>query len=146
MTGTCPPERPRRAIVALVEIGDNETDEAALVRLRALLPAARLVLSTIPPNLKRASVTPDDIGTDDARHALQPEPILALTPRRRDILRLLDQGLSNKQIALSLGISPFTVRNHVVIIMGALGVTTRARALENVRARGWLNEPTKRDQ
>ncbi|WP_246683528.1 LuxR C-terminal-related transcriptional regulator [Labrys sp. KNU-23] len=77
---------------------------------------------------------------------MQPEPILALTPRRRYILRLLDQGLSNKQIALSLGISPFTVRNHIVIIMGALGVTTRARALENVEATGWLNDPAKRDQ
>jgi DNA-binding NarL/FixJ family response regulator len=52
----------------------------------------------------------------------------ALTNRHKDVLRLLVEGKSNKEIARDLAISPFTVRLHVSAVMRALGVETRSAA------------------
>jgi len=50
-----------------------------------------------------------------------------LTPRERDIARLIAQGLPNKEIAASLFLSEGTVRNNIVVIMEKLGVTNRTQ-------------------
>jgi DNA-binding CsgD family transcriptional regulator len=52
-----------------------------------------------------------------------------LTPREREVLRLLADGLAPQQIAASLGITPKTVATHVEHIYTKLGVHTRARAV-----------------
>jgi DNA-binding NarL/FixJ family response regulator len=51
-----------------------------------------------------------------------------LTAREVEILRLLVRGLSNKQIARQLVISPKTVGNHVEHIYSKIGASTRAQA------------------
>ena len=50
-----------------------------------------------------------------------------LTPRERDIARLIAQGLPNKEIAVSLFLSEGTVRNNIVVIMEKLNVTNRTQ-------------------
>ena len=51
-----------------------------------------------------------------------------LTPREVEVLRLLTRGLSNKEIAAELVISPKTVGNHVEHIYEKIGASTRAAA------------------
>jgi two-component system nitrate/nitrite response regulator NarL len=59
-----------------------------------------------------------------------------LTPRELDVLRLLDLGCSNKEIATELGIEVATAKNHVHNILEKLGVRRRAQAM--AVARRWL--------
>jgi DNA-binding NarL/FixJ family response regulator len=52
----------------------------------------------------------------------------ALTERETDVLRLLAQGRSNKEIALALSIGEKTVKTHVSNILAKLGVPSRTQA------------------
>ena len=54
------------------------------------------------------------------------DPVAALTPRQREILQLLAEGLSAKEIAGKLGISSRTVEFHKYRMMESLGVTNSA--------------------
>lgn len=56
------------------------------------------------------------------------EPASPLTPREVQIVRLVDEGLTNKEIASRLNISAATARNHIHSILEKLGVRTRSRA------------------
>lgn len=60
-----------------------------------------------------------------------------LSPREREILALLSEGLSNAGIAERLGGSEKTVRNHLSSIFDKLGVWTRAQAIVFARDRGF---------
>jgi DNA-binding NarL/FixJ family response regulator len=51
-----------------------------------------------------------------------------LSPRQIDVLTLIAEGLRNKDIAKRLGITPTTVKNHVVCILRTLGVSSRFQA------------------
>ncbi len=53
----------------------------------------------------------------------------SLTERETQVLQLLAQGLANKQIAISLGISEHTVKFHVSSLYGKLGATNRTEAV-----------------
>jgi PAS domain S-box-containing protein len=57
-----------------------------------------------------------------------------LTPRQSEVLRLLEQGRSTKQIAAELHLSPETVRNHIRRLFQALGVNSRLEAVALTRA------------
>lgn len=51
--------------------------------------------------------------------------IATLTPREREIIRLIGKGLKNKQVAKQLSISEFTVRHHLTSIFSKLQVSDR---------------------
>lgn len=53
---------------------------------------------------------------------------VALTSREREVLDLLGEGLSNRQIAGALDIQLSTVKNHVHNLLGKYGVATRSEA------------------
>ncbi len=61
-----------------------------------------------------------------------------LTAREHEVLRLLAEGLANKQIALRLSISEHTVKFHVNAIMSKLGVQSRTEAVVRATRLGWI--------
>ena len=56
-----------------------------------------------------------------------------LTRREGEVLRLIERGMSNKEIACELSLSTATVKHHVHGVLGKLKVTRRAEAMRKVR-------------
>jgi DNA-binding NarL/FixJ family response regulator len=56
-------------------------------------------------------------------------PRLSLSPRELEILEMVSKGLTNKDIARVIQVSPFTVRNHVRHIIAKLEVCSRTEAV-----------------
>ena len=61
-----------------------------------------------------------------------------LTPRERQVLDLVVQGKTNKQIATELGLSEKTVKAHVTAIFKVLGVVNRPQAVLVARRVGMI--------
>ena len=78
-------------------------------------------------------VVPPDLAA--AAWDYGPDP---LTQRERDALRLADEGLSNKEIAIRLALSPGTVRNYLSEGAAKLGASNRIEAGRIARLNGWL--------
>lgn len=95
---------------------------------RVMLGALQLVLAGgryLPPQLFSAVAAASGSVVD-----------LKLTDRQRDVLRLVVQGQSNKQICRELGLAEPTVKIHVTAILRALQVTSRAQAIVAVNRLG----------
>lgn len=103
---------------------------------KVLLGALRLVLdggTYIPPvvMLDQCRGTPPLGETEPGRPVPTPggETLSRLTPRQREVLPLLSQGLSNKAIARMLKISEATVKYHVSSLIKILNVSNRTQAV-----------------
>lgn len=94
----------------------KDTESAELIR--AIRAAASGQVYLTPVALERLM---RDVG---APQSLQ-EP---LTAREIDVLRLLAQGRSNREISKALSITDQTVKSHVSHILGKLGVCSRTQA------------------
>ena len=64
-----------------------------------------------------------------------------LTEREREIVQLIGQGLSNKDIADRLCISSITVRHHLTNIFDKLGVSNRQKLLLRAHQQGLVGSP-----
>ncbi len=58
-----------------------------------------------------------------------PDPLDGVSPREREVLGLLLEGLPNKLIAVRLGISEKTVKAHLTAVFRQIGVTDRVQAV-----------------
>jgi DNA-binding CsgD family transcriptional regulator len=81
------------------------------------------------------------LGAAGHRVSRRREGPAGLTPREIEVLGLLARGLSNKEIARRLFISPKTVGNHVEHIYAKIGASSRARASLFAMQHGLLPEP-----
>lgn len=61
-----------------------------------------------------------------------------LSPRETEILGLIIAGMSNKEIAYTLGISQQTVKNHITSILAKLNLSDRTQAAIYALRRGWV--------
>ncbi|MEU9113673.1 AAA family ATPase [Streptomyces sp. NPDC048483] len=95
-------------------------DEVELLAQRARIPLAGRTAAAAP----RQAPAP----LPDAAAPAAPAESLGLTPRERDVLRLVADGRSNRQIADALFISPKTASVHVSNILAKLGVSGRGEA------------------
>jgi DNA-binding NarL/FixJ family response regulator len=66
------------------------------------------------------------------------DKFVPLSPREMEILQLITRGLSNKEIAYTLGISHQTVKNHMTSILRKLDVDDRTQAAVSALRRGWV--------
>lgn len=102
--------------------------EVVLAIIDALFPSAshhtsRTQMPVASTNLRQAlTLNP----TVDRQYATWPD---GLTAREREIIKLLRQGLSNKDIAHALSISDSTVRHHLGNIFDKVGVPNRQKLL-----------------
>ncbi|MEM7050103.1 MAG: response regulator transcription factor [Acidobacteriota bacterium] len=69
---------------------------------------------------------------------------LTLTPREMEVLELIADGLSNKEIAARLYLSPFTIKNHVHRVLEKLEATDRAEAVRKAQLKRWLRPRLRR--
>jgi DNA-binding NarL/FixJ family response regulator len=99
---------------------------------RVILGALRLVLSG-GTYIPREAIGGDLKKTTPARDVGAPahndEPVLGLTPRQAQVLKLILAGKSNKAIGRDLDLAEGTVKNHVAAVLKALDVTTRTQAV-----------------
>jgi len=59
-----------------------------------------------------------------------------LTCRQRQLMQLVAKGMTNKEIAMNLNVSQFTVKNHLSRIMAQLRAESRHKAVDVIRAGG----------
>ena len=135
--GKCRPELP---VIVLSSSEDPEDVRRALALgalgyvpksalPQTLLSALRMVLGGdvyVPPLMLGAPAPPPATPGDGVLAA-------ALTGRQREVLRLLSEGLSNKEIGRTLSLSDKTVKAHVTAIFKSLGVVNRTQAASAAR-------------
>lgn len=126
-------------VFALLEAGAN----GYLLKtapVSELVKAIRIVASgesAMAPSIVRKLV-----NRVSGRKAAQPDDEFeALTGREMEVLKLLAQGMTNKQIADTLIISDRTVQTHLSNIFGKLGVNSRTEAILIAMKRNLLRAP-----
>lgn len=165
LLAACRQERPDAVVF---ELDATEWDPLVLVAaLRRRMRAVRLVATAAVTDrivTQRAlqagvwAVVPRERGVAGLLDALRsgermaavatlpaPEPSPAaprLTPREREVLRLIAAGHTTREIAAALGISPKTVENHKQRIFARLGVQNQAHAVAIVMRAGMLEGGT----
>jgi DNA-binding NarL/FixJ family response regulator len=100
----------------------------------ALLPLTRLAISGT--DILVDFTTEESLGAPVIvayeRGPLLPE---TLTPRQREVAAHVARGMTNKAIAMALGISPSTVKDHVAALLRVLCVARRSEVAYMVHAR-----------
>jgi DNA-binding CsgD family transcriptional regulator len=111
--------------------GSQPDQLAALEAFETL--GASAVAARLRRSLRGRGVSvPRGKGRETRRH------VAGLTARQAEVLRLLDEDLSNLEIADRLFISPRTAENHVSAVFDKLDVTTREEAVARAHAEGLL--------
>ena len=118
-------------IVACVEAGVSAfvPVDGSFADLLAVLARVALGESVVPPHIATTLIR----RVRELADAHTAEGGAALTAREREIVALIDRGLSNKEIAHALSIEVSTVKNHVHNILGKLDVSRRMDAAAKVR-------------
>lgn len=78
------------------------------------------------------------VGEEEAEEAAATGAPTKLSKRQKQLILMLDQGLSNRDIAEKLNISEHTVKVHFWRLFRRLGVNSRTQALHFARTNGWL--------
>lgn len=126
----------------LTDLDDTDASEWLRQGVRALLPrdsngreilaaieAVHAGLAVVPASMAAALAASSRTGPRLTGSLPAAIPAAPLSPREREILALLAEGMGNKIVAAHLGISEHTVKTHVASIFQKLGADTRAEAV-----------------
>src|SRR5260221_580842 len=103
------------------------TEHLLLALIRERKGVAASVLSNLGVDLNKVRSTVESILSEKA-HTVS----AGLTAHEAEILRLLEQGLTDVQVAAQLAVSPYTVNKHLASIYSKLGITSRSAATRYV--------------
>ena len=134
-TSVVSPEDSRRAgeLFAQKVIGASQATEAPAVLVSSAGARVPVELSSVPLlNGERVVGVFGLIEERTGGSSTAPPP--HLTPRQVEVLHLLEQGHSTKQIAAELHLTTETVRTHIRRLFRALGVNSRLEAVAAARA------------
>ncbi len=92
--------------------------------LDAVITAVSAGLTVAPPEWLQPP-----LALPAGKSEREPTPVESLTPREREVLQHLAEGLHNRAIARALGISDHTVKFHLASIFGKLHAGTRTEAV-----------------
>lgn len=115
---------------ALALMHGNDADHMAALESFEELGATAVVARFRMDLRKRGVAVPRGKGRQTRRHAA------GLTARQAEVLQLLDENLTNTEIADRLFISPRTAENHVAAVLDKLDVSTREEAVVRARSDG----------
>ena len=133
-TSIVAPEDSRRAreLFARKVLGTSPATDAAAVLVSTAGTRVAVEISAVP--LKSGERVVGVFGLVEERPDNRSRaPLPDLTPRQVEVLRLLEQGRSTRQIADELHLSTETVRNHIRRLFRALGVNSRLEAVAAAR-------------
>jgi DNA-binding NarL/FixJ family response regulator len=106
-------------------------------RLQALEILESLGASAVASKV-RGELRADGVSVPRGRGKTTRSNRAGLTGRQAEVLRLLQDGLSNAEMADRLFLSPRTVENHVSALLAKLDSATRSEAVEKARSEGLL--------
>ena len=117
----------KRTTLVLVSMVD---DPALIEQVMALGADGFIGKNIAPDEIGQAllAIREGEVLVKFAPSGLLPLDTHTLTPRQQEVLRMIAQGKTNKEIAKALNISPFTVRIHVSSLLRNLNVPSRAAA------------------
>jgi two-component system, LuxR family, response regulator FixJ len=83
-------------------------------------------------NIERALAAGLELRSKESQRQELMERLAELSPRQKEVMHLVANGLSNKEIALRLGISPRTVENYRAWVMERMGAANLAELVRKV--------------
>jgi DNA-binding NarL/FixJ family response regulator len=142
-----PPYAPRVRVLILTTIGSDTAVRRCMAAgahgflvkgstAHQLATAVRAVADGLVA-VGAGAATPDGVPPGSAPPASNGRPSVdrRLTPRETEVLQLLGEGLSNREIANRLRLSERTIKIHVSAVLGKLGVQSRTQAALAARTR-----------
>lgn len=147
-----------------INLPDNDSD-AGVAKVRSMFPRAQIaVFSTLASSdmeevcvasgadiyVEKASGRGEyaaaleallQAGTDsdEVPDAERPAGAFKLTKRQQQLIRMIDRGLTNNEMATALGLVDTTVKVHLWRLYRKLGVNNRSRALHIARTEGLVD-------
>jgi DNA-binding NarL/FixJ family response regulator len=146
--------REAQGALGVVLIGMEEDESQFLQAVRAGISAYLLndasasdVVSAVRAAARGEAICPPKLclalfhvvaqQSRQAPPAVKPKHLPGLTIRQQQLISLVAQGLTNKEIAFRLNLSEYTIKNHIHRIMKQVEAASRSEAVQAARASGY---------